>query len=200
MSENSYHHGDLKSALLQAARHILLEKNIEALSLRAIAADVGVSHTAPYSHFKNKSQLYRAVAASGFNELGYRMEQVKKDQPPAKELILLYGVQYIEFAVSNPQMYRLMLSQAYAKQSSLITKTDEQKTDELQDAFLRPYILLRDGLSQYESNSSKLKIKAQGSWALVHGIASLMIEGYIQIEEGMSTKDFLATATPVQKI
>ncbi len=194
MSNRSYHHGDLKSALLQAAHDILNQKGIEALSLRAIAAEAGVSHMAPYAHFKNKSQLYQAVAAAGFTELGERMAQVQDDSPPTRELILLYGVQYIEFAIRRPQMYRLMLSQTNPGQHLEHTEPSSQIQDELQSASMRPYILLRDGFAHYEKNPNKVKIQAQGAWAIVHGIAALIIEGHIKIDEGMSTKEYLATA------
>ena len=108
-SNTNYHHGDLKAALIEAAEFLIKEKGIEALSLRNIAAEVGVSHMAPYSHFKNKSELFQAVAASGFTELGNRMQEIKQDLPDPKELILLYGVEYITFATSNPELYKLML-------------------------------------------------------------------------------------------
>ncbi len=194
MSSRSYHHGDLRSALLKAAHEILNQKGIEGLSLRAIAAEAGVSHMAPYAHFKNKSKLYQALAASGFMELGERMAQVQDDSPPTRELILLYGAQYIEFAIQHPQMYRLMLSQTHPGKHLETGEPNNQVQDELQSASMRPYILLRDGFAHYESDQNKVKIQAQGAWAIVHGIASLIIEGHIQIDEGMSTKEYLAIA------
>jgi len=180
--------------LLKAAHDILNQKGIEGLSLRAIAAEAGVSHMAPYAHFKNKSQLYQAVAASGFLELGERMAQVQDDSPPNRELILLYGAQYIEFAIQHPQMYRLMLSQAHPGKHLEVGEPSNEVQDELQSASMRPYILLRDGFAHYESDPKKVKIQAQGAWAIVHGIASLIIEGHIKIDEGMSTKEYLAIA------
>ena len=194
MSSRSYHHGDLRSALLKAAHDILNKKGIEGLSLRAIAAEAGVSHMAPYAHFKNKSQLYQAVAASGFLELGQRMARVQDDSPPKRELILLYGAQYIEFAIEHPQMYRLMLSQAHPGNHLDSTLPINQDQDELQKASMRPYILLRDGFAHYEGDQNKVKIQAQGAWSIVHGIASLIIEGHIKIDEGMSTKEYLSIA------
>jgi AcrR family transcriptional regulator len=195
LSSRSYHHGDLKSALLKAAQHILNKKGIDALSLRAIAAEAGVSHMAPYAHFKNKSQLYQAVATLGFTELGERMSLVQNDSPKTRELILLYGAQYIDFAIHHPQMYRLMLSQTHpGKHLESDPQVDQSVLDELQTASLRPYTLLHDGFAHYESDKNKVKIQAQGAWAIVHGIAALMIEGHIEIDEGMTTKEYLATA------
>lgn len=197
-SNTNYHHGDLKAALIEAAEFLIKEKGIEALSLRNIAAEVGVSHMAPYSHFKNKSELFQAVAASGFTELGNRMQEIKQDLPDPKELILLYGVEYITFATSNPELYKLMLSQTHPGQhlnahEEIIAATDNEAA--LQEASKKPYVLLRDGFARFQSDEVKVKIQAQGAWAMVHGIASLVIEGHISIDPKMGVKGYLSTAT-----
>ena len=62
MRSKQYHHGDLKVSLIEAANTILLRDGADALSLRAIAAEVGVSHMAPYAHFKNKKELISSIA------------------------------------------------------------------------------------------------------------------------------------------
>lgn len=181
---------------------LIKDKGIDALSLRAIAAEVGVSHMAPYSHFKNKSELFRAVAAAGFIELGERMTQIKQDLKDPKELILLYGAEYITFASHNPELYKLMLSQTHpgkhlsAGNAALPEDEGEQA---LQEASKKPYVLLRDGFARFQSNEHALKIQAQGAWAMVHGIASLVIEGHIVIPPETGIKNFLATATQGMK-
>ena len=111
MTSKPYHHGDLKSALVDAACSLLKEKGADALSLRAIAAEVGVSHMAPYTHFKNKKELLQAVAAAGFDQLTEQLLKVKSKYSSPWELVLNYGVKYVEFAVANPEIYRMMLSQ-----------------------------------------------------------------------------------------
>ncbi len=197
-SSNTYHHGDLKTALIKAAQKLIKEQGIAALTLRAIAANVGVSHMAPYSHFKNKSELFQAVAASGFLELGDRMQQIKQDLADPKELILLYGVEYIKFASSNPQLYKLMLSQTNpGKFLEANASADSANTSEatLLKASKKPYVLLRDGFVRFQSDEHKVKVQAQGAWAMVHGIASLLIEGHIVMDADTSIKDFLAIAT-----
>lgn len=197
-NNNSYHHGDLKTALIDAAERLIKEKGIESLSLRNIASEVGVSHMAPYSHFKNKSELFQAVAAAGFIELSNRMMKVKHDLEDPKALILLYGVEYIEFASSNPQLYKLMLSQTHPAKH-LDTQLDSHMPNEndlaLHEASKKPYVLLRDGFARFQSDEQKVKIQAQGAWAMVHGIASLIIEGHIVLEDNMTTKQFLAIAS-----
>jgi hypothetical protein len=138
------------------------------------------------------------VAASGFIELGNRMMQVKQDLADPKELILLYGVEYIEFASRNPQLYKLMLSQTHPGKH-LEANTDAHIPQEndlaLHEASKKPYVLLRDGFARFQKNEQNLKIQAQGAWAMVHGIASLIIEGHIVLDENVTTQQFLATAS-----
>jgi AcrR family transcriptional regulator len=196
VSNNSYHHGDLKKALLIAAKNLLVEKGIDALSLRSIATQVGVSHMAPYAHFKNKSELFKSVAAEGFIELSNQLEQIHKEtNNNPKELVLLYGVAYIEFATQNPQLYKLMLSQTHPD-SNLSSKSSAYTTNELilKEASKRPYVLLREGFALNETNEKRINVQAQGAWALVHGVASLIITGQIVILPESTIKEFLGTA------
>ncbi len=195
---NSYHHGDLKATLLKAANRLLADKGVDALSLRSIATEVGVSHMAPYAHFKNKSELFKAVAANGFKQLAERLEQIHWKSNKSNELVLLYGVAYIKFATNHPQLYKLMLNQTNPSQSPN-TDSDQNllsiSENTLREASRKPYTLLREGFAQNESDDNKVKIQAQGAWALVHGLASLLITGQIVIDNESSIKEFLATAT-----
>ena len=183
--ERSYHHGDLKSALIDAALKILDTRGIEALSLRALASEVGVSHMAPYAHFKNKTELFQAIAASGFQALTKRMQAVQ-DERNAVELILNYGTQYIEFAIANPALYKLMLSQ---------TQTAPEMTAELQQSSKEPHALLVQAFEKLPTSNSPANIQAQGAWAMVHGLSALITDGHLIIPEGMSVKQYLAATS-----
>ena len=194
VSSRNYHHGDLKVALIHAANTLLKEKGIEALSLRTLASTVGVSHMAPYAHFKNKTELFQSIAASGFNTLAKRQEAINHNQSAA-QLILDYGTQYIEFAIDNAPLYRLMLSQTQVTGPQQDVTASGHMSDELQTASKRSYSVLVNAFAQICENKDTQKIRAQGAWALVHGIASLLIDGHLTIPSGMSIKSFLATAS-----
>ncbi|KZZ42003.1 hypothetical protein A3765_12460 [Oleiphilus sp. HI0130] len=183
--ERSYHHGDLKSALIDAALQILDTRGIEALSLRALASEVGVSHMAPYAHFKNKTELFQAIAASGFQSLTRRMQAVQ-DENNAIELILNYGTQYIEFAIANPALYKIMLSQ---------TQTAPEMTMELQQASKEPHALLVQAFEKLPNAHSPANLQAQGAWAMVHGLSALITDGHLLIPDGMSVKQYLAATS-----
>jgi AcrR family transcriptional regulator len=206
VSNKNYHHGDLKGAIIASARKILNEQGADALSLRAIAADVGVSHMAPYAHFKNKKELFQAIAAVGFNELADTMLANSQAITKAPDLILAYGVTYIEFAIENPQLYRLMLGQVEnsgrrnqknkREQQDEITISLAQPvvSSELEASSKRPFELLQKAFEKVNRKDADMKVKAQalGAWSMVHGMAALIIEGHFSIPDNMSIKDFLA--------
>lgn len=206
-ANKTYHHGDLKEALLLASRNILSEKGADALSLRAIAANVGVSHMAPYSHFKNKKELFQSIAASGFDELVERMISNSQSTTNPTELVLVYGATYVEFAIDHPQLYRLMLGQvenvgrrfqneqSTKKQDSLGGNVSQHETPDLDVSFQRPFELLHQAFAKIHHDESLVKAQALGAWSMVHGMAALLIEGQFKIPESMSTKEFLAMAT-----
>jgi AcrR family transcriptional regulator len=212
MSSKQYHHGDLKASLIEAANIILLRDGADALSLRAIAAEVGVSHMAPYAHFKNKKELIKSIAEAGFVQMADTMEVVaielksKKSLSPG-ELVLAYGASYLEFATANPQLYRLMLGQV--ETTGRKTKKDEVEVsadiagsnDSVSSPFIesskKPFILLREAFALRGDNDDKVKAQALGAWSMVHGMAALIIEGHIQVPKGTSFKHFLAAATPL---
>ena len=210
MSSKQYHHGDLKASLIEAANIILLRDGADALSLRAIAAEVGVSHMAPYAHFKNKKELIKSIAEAGFVQMADTMEVVaielksKKTLSPG-ELVLAYGASYLEFATANPQLYRLMLGQV--ETTGRKTKKDEVSADiagsndsvisPFIESSKKPFILLREAFALRGDNDDKVKAQALGAWSMVHGMAALIIEGHIQVPKGTSFKHFLAAATPL---
>ena len=202
-TKKGYHHGDLKSSLIAAANMILLRDGADALSLRAIAAEVGVSHMAPYSHFKNKKELVQSVASAGFDHLADAMEAKTDRLKKPGELILAYGAAYLDFAIGNPQLYRLMLGQVETKgrkalKGSLGDKkepTENAKSSEMLTSSKRPFILLREAFALREENEASVKAQALGAWSMVHGMAALIIEGHIQVPDGVSMKQFLGAST-----
>ena len=197
---NNYHHGDLKSSLIKAANVILVRDGADALSLRAIAAEVGVSHMAPYSHFKNKKELMRAVATAGFMQMTAAMEKVKASFSKPEDLILEYGAACLEFSTNNPQLYRLMLGQVETSgrknintNNTNVPPLSTQQSD-LENYSKTPFILLKEAFSMLTEDKALAKAQAIGAWSMVHGMSALIIEGHIDVPEEVSLKEFLAAA------
>jgi len=109
-NKKSYHHGNLKEALILSAVEILKTSGYSSLSLRLVAKTAGVSHTAPYSHFNNKEDLYAAIAEYGFDLLTKMLIELNNSTispfEKLKEAIKLY----IYFATENPDIYSVMFS------------------------------------------------------------------------------------------
>jgi len=208
MSSKQYHHGDLKASLVEAANKILLRDGADALSLRGIAAEVGVSHMAPYAHFKNKKELIQSIAEAGFVQMADTMEAVAeklkaKRNLSAGELVLAYGASYLEFATANPQLYRLMLGQVETtgrkskKNEAVVAENTAVINSPFMESSKKPFILLREAFALRGDDDERVKAQALGAWSMVHGMAALIIEGHIQVPVGTSFKHFLLAATPL---
>src|ERR1700748_2096136 len=96
-AERSYHHGDLRNGLLEAARAILEEQSLGALTLRAVARRAGVSHAAPYRHFPNHEALLVELSVEGFAELKNYISQSAQAGGPEDERIADIGAAYMRF-------------------------------------------------------------------------------------------------------
>lgn len=167
-----YHHGDLRSALLQAAREILAERGPDGFSLRDCARRAGVSHAAPTHHFGDVKGLLTAVATDGFLALSLAMRRSAEAAPktPADQLIAL-GRAYVEQAVNDPGAFRVMF------RPMLLHLEDPAFKQAASDA----RAALQSGIEQLrrpdEETPELQKKRAVLAWAAVHGLAFLLLDG-----------------------
>lgn len=175
----AYHHGDLAQALTTAARDILETQGLAKLSLRAAARQAGVSQAAPYHHFKDKEALLASVAAQGFRAFDAAMTArmaAAGDDPEAR--LTASGVAYVKFATDNPALFRLMFGS---------TIEDCENYPELTEAGARAYQSLeeniRASLSQTGGNPATAPLKALSAWCSVHGLATLLIDGGLDLQQ-----------------
>ena len=103
-----YHHGNLRKAILAQARLHLRECGPDKISLRALARDVGVSQTAPYRHFQDKTDLLASLAAEGFDLLYYAVMEATESCKNSAEKLVAAGRAYVCFARKNADLYKLM--------------------------------------------------------------------------------------------
>lgn len=107
----AYHHGNLRSALLERAERTLRERGVEALSLRELARDAGVSHGAPRRHFPDRGALLDALAASGFARLGRELERaVGAAGRDAEARLRALASAYVAFATRDAALLELMFA------------------------------------------------------------------------------------------
>jgi len=172
----SYHHGDLKRALLEETAHILREEGEDALSLRRLAANLGVSRTAPYNHFKNKEALLSAVAEEGFSRYAAAMEAAQKRSRMLDGRGRTYAVvrAYIDFARKNPEYYDLMYG-----------NKPWRSADPVESLAVTARSVLRADVERLKRHQERGQIKAgldvlhfvQVYWGMLHGISRLLLDG-----------------------
>ena len=169
---STYHHGDLRAALLRAAGKILEEKGISGLSLREVARQAEVSHNAPYRHFPDRERLLAALAAEGFALLTQRLGVDDRAM----------GAAYVGFALEHPQRFRLMFG-------GLLPIA---KYAELQQAAGRAYQPLVDAMRSHQELKDP-EAAAAAAWSLVHGLSHLILDGHFAQAQGAAggTNEFV---------
>jgi AcrR family transcriptional regulator len=177
---STYHHGNLRRALVDAALEILIAEGATALSLRAVARRAGVSQAAPYHHFTDRDELMAAVAEAGFRLLLMRLERVTESKSPnPRRAMQDYAVAYVNFAVEFPAYYRLMFGQRLAERSPYPELRSSVR--ELRRVFATAVEALQmRGLAR-RGDPDELALT---SWSLIHGIAMLLIDGQMREELG----------------
>jgi len=168
-----YHHGDLHREILCAARELLEESNIASLSLRAVAKRVGVSHTAPYRHFKDKESLLAGIAGIGFNELTAQMREAVElypDDPGAQ--LQEAGHRYVQLALNNPQCMQLMFGGILPCDDTYPDLRESGDT-----AFDTVKLIIENGQGQGVFKKGDIELMALTAWSSIHGLSLLLTSG-----------------------
>ena len=162
-----YHHGDLSRALVQAGRRILENEGPQALSLRAVAREAGVSPAAPYHHFKDKCDLLTAIAKEGWMELGAAVAKARSQAPDPRVALTNIGVAYVCFARENPALYRTMYDSA-CDQAAM---PDHAKEADSGWGHVRGALI---DAGADPNNEHELEMATIGAWCAAHGVAEMV--------------------------
>lgn len=176
----SYHHGDLRNALLDAARALLEEGPLADLSLRAVARRAGVSHAAPYRHFPNHESLLVELATEGFAELRAEIVAAAAQKGAESDRIAKIGGAYMRFVARRPALARLMFG---------------------------PQLPNRDGFEELGAAADSIGAEIGAAmhdpalglavWAAVHGLAMLILENVIDLGQRRSGLDVLPSRAEI---
>lgn len=174
-----YHHGNLRSALLESARGIL-EEGASDLSLRAVARRAGVSHAAPYRHFPNHEALLVELAKEGFVELREELVAAAGQKGVELDRIANIGAAYMRFAAKRPALARLMFGPQLPNRDSFpeLTAAADAIGNEIGNAL--------------HDNALGLAV-----WAAVHGLAMLILENVIDLGQRKSGLDVLPSRAEI---
>ncbi len=175
----SYHHGNLRRVLIDTALEIISEQGAKDISLRQVAQRAGVSHTAPYRHFKDKNAILAAVAKEGFDMmLAQTEDRIAGNKGNELDHFAICGLSYIDFASKYPSHYRVMFG----------TRSDDSYfSDEFKPESIPVFQLLRDKIKICQKKgllkAGDLHHMAMAAWSIVHGFAMLRIDHHIPDQE-----------------
>jgi AcrR family transcriptional regulator len=182
-----YHHGNLRESLLEEAIHLIAELGPSGFNLREVARRAGVSHNAPYRHFRDKGRLMAAVAAEGFRELQATMlEGAMTESTPIGQL-KRSGYAYVAFALRRPEHFAAMFD---TPDSALGPEC--RAAAEAAFATLVSFI----GLCQSEGQLPEggAEYRALMVWSLMHGIAKLAVARRLPLRSRDEVLQFAVSA------
>ena len=166
-ADRPYHHGQLKQALFHAALALISEVGPQAFTLREVARRAGVSHNAPYRHFRDKDELLALVAVQGFERLTAAMKRAAARGSTAEERFRLCGRGYVSFALRWPQHFLVM----FDLPSSRDKYPEHAKAGD--EAFATLLALIVECQEAGVLSRGDPEPLAFMVWSMVHGIAKL---------------------------
>jgi len=176
-----YHHGDLRHALLEKALELVAARGQEGFSLREAAREVGVSATAAYRHFADKTAILTALAKEGHARLAATMERVAARVPGpaggkahAIGTLAAIGEAYVEFAMRNPSHFRVMFSPCMQAEGF---EPDPGDPDAYQTLVEALDALVASGVVRADARAGAEIV----AWSAVHGLAGLLVEGALPL-------------------
>jgi AcrR family transcriptional regulator len=167
-----YHHGNLKEALIAAARKLIAEHGPLGFTLNEASREAGVSASAPYRHFRDRNALIEATAEEGFRLLKDRLESSIIGTEDPYEALCKMGPAYYGFALDEPGLYQAMFSSGLPQVGAPVAEAGAKAFATLQNA------VKRLGTGEAESRALSLKI-----WAFSHGMSGLIATGAVSVME-----------------
>lgn len=168
--DRTYHHGQLREALLEAAERLIDRDGLEGFSLRACAREAGVSHAAPAHHFPDLAALQTALVDRAYGRLCTIAEgYVSETGGDPRAVLPVLGVAYIDFALRHPGLYRLMVGWP-----GLPATADTGMSCRNRISSAVRAVLEADGVAAGQPRVDELTALA---WSVFHGYASLAVDG-----------------------
>ena len=176
---STYHHGDLRRALVEAALGLVTEEQNWDFSLRQVARRAGVSHNAPYRHFPEKRDLLAELAAVGYKALRERLVEAADATEGPEAALLATGVAYVRFGTDNPARYRLMFGSDLLAGGCEIPTTVAEASEAAKAVLVEVVARgIRTGrFAARENTTAERDRLVLTAWSLVHGLTMLLIDG-----------------------
>lgn len=175
MVEKSYHHGDLKNALIQAGIKILAEDGLKGFSLRKVAREAGVTHSAPYAHFTDKQALIAAISTDGYQKVFNRFVLIKETYPnDVLRQFIEIAWAYVSFGFEEPDHFKITFSASVEREREYpdLVEMTGKTFNELKQLVIR---CQEAGLI----DEGDADLMALTVWSQVHGFVNLIHENMI---------------------
>jgi len=176
----SYHHGNLREALLETAFNLVDSEGVEGLSMRALARETGVSSAAPFRHFADKQLLLQAVAEKASENLQGTLDEAARDRDDALTQFRAMTVAYVRFAAEHPNLFRLVQSTPTVSGAFLGEVNDERR--------LKLIALIYEGQNAGLIPDADPELIALSSEALTHGLARMIVDRHPRVRD-LSSED-----------
>ncbi|MBY0369329.1 TetR/AcrR family transcriptional regulator [bacterium] len=183
---------ELARKILKAAVDLIAEQGVRAMSFREVARRAGVSHQAPYHHFGSAEGILREIAREGFSALAREMAEAGTKEKDSVRALEQSGGAYIRFALAHPGHFRVMF------QNALVKIHDEKSPLKESEATYDTLVgFCRRVQEEGRARHMSLEILTSLSWALVHGLATLLVEEAMSRPEGLTPNEKTAVAESV---
>ena len=192
VAKSKYHHGDLREALIAAAYTLVAEKGAENFSLADACRLAGVSTAAPYKHFRDRDEVLAVVVARAFEAMADKsMAAVAEAGPGTIKGITAMGLAYLNFAIEEQRLFRLMFGQHPVLKQEEIVVGDGHRCFSYVIEQVAIYCE-KNGLS---GDPTEIAVRL---WTFVHGAASLTIDDdYMTVCPELDVEALIRNATPL---
>lgn len=180
--KEKYHHGELREQVLKEALKLIREEGVEQLTFARLAKACGVARSAFYRHFDSKQQLLVTLAIDGYDQLAAKLIAIRSHKNNQDHgALTAVGMMYVEFAIKNPALYKLMFAtEAISRSQDADLRAASQQTFDVLLAFIA-------SLSGQSVDSQSCRVTALAAWSLVHGYVMLTLSK--RVERVMEVSD-----------
>ena len=183
-NSSNYHHGNLKAALIEEALKMVGTDGLSSITLRELTTRVGTSRTALYRHYGSKEELLKAVIQAGFDKLDVSVFSCLDKDLDIQTKIYTMGKDYINFAMENPNIYRMIFGHELEKH-----REEACDINEREDApgFHSLVDIIKDAQEKGVLNQDDAFMQATVMWSMLHGLSNLLIDGHVHIAQNIDT-------------
>lgn len=184
MENKSYHHGDLRRALIETGIELISREGEDKLSLRRVAEKCGVSNAAPYAHFKSKDEFIAAMQQHIMEQFTQSLEKVVQENTDDLSLLSSLGKAYVMFFYQNPLYYDFLFSR-----KNICINLSMNNSDDTQNP---PLAILQESANyvfrKLNMPEKMIQDKVIAMWALVHGLSAIVTMPNVRFDDNWETR------------